>query len=89
MVMVMMGENMCLTNLSQLCVDAAEAGERKVSIDSGDVDDCCHGENDKSVGRQRHGVGGGVCGRDVNSVNGDWIWTGGGAWYNLKSGLHW
>ena len=29
MVMVIMGENICLTNLSQLCVDAAKAGERQ------------------------------------------------------------
>ena len=29
MVMVMMGINVCLTNLGQLCVDAAEAGERQ------------------------------------------------------------
>ena len=42
---------MRLTNLSELCVDAAKAGENKVSIDSGDIDDYFHGEDDDSVCR--------------------------------------
>ena len=65
-------------------------GKDKVSNNCGDEDDCCDGENDDSFCSNRDKVlVVGYSGRDVNSVNGDWIWTGGGAWYNLKSGLHW
>ena len=63
-------------------------GKNKVSIDSGDVFDCCHGKDDDSVAwkTHKHG-GGGVRGSDVNGVNGDWIEL--GVLFNLRSGLHW
>ena len=41
---------MFLTNLSELCVDTAKAGENKVSIDYGDIDVYCHDEYDDSFG---------------------------------------